>query len=474
MKTLFLFGCFFLTTLCADDWVLWGGDVSRNMVNQVEKNLPESWDIDTGENIKWVSALGSQSYGNPVISKGKIFVGTNNESHHNPEIKGDKGVMICFNESDGKLLWQAVHDKLSAGRVNDWPYQGVCSSPHVIGKRLYYVNNRCEVVCADVEGFSDGNDGPYKKEKYQSKLDADIIWSFDMIEELGVFPHNLATSSPLVVDGVVFLVTSNGVDEAHLNLPSPRSPSFLALDQKTGELLWMSSAPRDKILHGQWSSPAYGVAKGKPQVIFPGGDGYVYSFEPKTGKLIWKFDCNPKDSFWVLGGHGTRNNIISTPVFYNDTVFIGVGQDPEHGTGIGHFWAIDATGKGDVTKTHALWHFGNKDFGRTMSTVSIQDGLLYICDLEGFLYCLDVKKGSLVWKHDLEAAIWSSTMIADGKVYIGDEDGEVCVLKHGRKKEVLSENYLEGTVYTTPSAANGVLYIAAQTNLYAIEVAKGE
>jgi len=71
-----------------------------------------------------------------------------------------------------------------------------------------------------------------------------------------------------------------------------------------------------KILHGTWSNPAYGVAQGRPQVIFPGGDGWVYSLEPKTGKLLWKFDANPKDSEWVLGGRGTRNNLIASPVIW--------------------------------------------------------------------------------------------------------------------------------------------------------------
>ena len=193
----------------------------------------------------------------------------------------------------------------------------------------------------------------------------------------------------------------------------------------------------------------------KAQAIFPGGDGWVYSFEPNTGKLIWKFDCNPKDSKWELGGFGTRNNLISTPVIHEDKVYIGVGQDPEHGTGIGHFYAIDATKTGDITESGKIWHFGNKDFGRTMSTPAIADGLLYICDLEGFLYCLELKTGKQIWKHDLFAALWGSPMLVDGKIYIGDEDGDITVLKHGRELKVLNEINMEGTVYTTPSPANG-------------------
>ena len=99
------------------------------------------------------------------------------------------------------------------------------------------------------------------------------------------------------------------------------------------------------MLHGSWSNPSYGVIGGKGQVMYPGGDGWLYSFEPKTGKLLWKFDLNPKDSKWILGGRGTRNNVISTPVIVDDTVYIAVGQDPEHGEGPGNLWAIKPAGK---------------------------------------------------------------------------------------------------------------------------------
>ena len=453
--------------LLAGDWPTWGGTNDRNMVNKKEKNMPVTWDINTGKNVKWVRDLGSQSYGNPVIYKGKVFVGTNNEALKDPNIKGDKGNIMAFNEADGKFLWQAVHDKLTAGRVNDWPLQGICSTPYLEGNRLYYVNNRCEVIAADTEGFMDGKNDGVQDEKYNGPQHADIIWRYDMMEELGVFPHNLATSSPLIEGDLIFLLTGNGVDEGHLNIPSPRAPDFVAINKQTGELVWEGTID-STILHGQWSSPAYAVINGQAQVIFPGGDGIAYAHEPLTGKRIWKFDLNPKDSVWELGGYGTRNNLIATPVVYDNKVFLAVGQDPEHGTGIGHLYAIDATGKGDITGTHAVWHYGNKDFGRTMSTVAIKDGLVYAADLEGFLNCLDIKTGKPYWKYDLFAAVWGSPMIVDGKVYIGDEDGDMAVLAHGKEMKLLAEMNMGAAIYTTPSPANGVLYIATRNKLYAI------
>ena len=459
---------FALTASAGAQTAMWGGSPGRNQVSD-EQNLPTTWNTETGENVKWRATLGSQAYGGPLIAGDKIFVGTNNQGERDPNHKGDRGVVMAFSLEDGTFLWQIAHPKLPAGRVNDWPQQGVCSTPFVADDRLYYISNRAEVVCLDTEGFLDGeNDGPIADETATAPTNADLIWKFDIIAELDVFPHNLATSSPLGVDGRLFALTSNGVDEGHVHIPSPFAPSFIALDMQTGSLIWDSDLPGDQILHGQWSNPAYGEAGGRKQVIFPGGDGWVYALAPDTGELIWKFDCNPKDSVWELGGRGTRNNLVSTPVFHDGIVYLGVGQDPEHGEGEGHLWAIDASGTGDITETGAIWHFGGEHYNRTISTVAIADGLLYTADLSGFVYCLDAKTGTHHWTHDTFAAIWGSPFVADGKVYIGDEDGDIDILKAGTTLEVLLETNLGSAVYTTPVARDGVLYIASRNTLFAI------
>lgn len=457
----------------AGDWPQWGGTADKNMVS--DEKLPAlDWDVKAGKNIKWRVALGSQTYGNPVIAGGKVFVGTNNNGALRPAIKGDKGIIVCVDEKTGRFLWQATHDKLPTGQVNDWPEQGICSSPAVVGDKLYYVSNRCELVCADVNGMANGNDGPFQDEKYKEKEDADFIWIYDMIEELGVFPHNLATSSPVVVDGRVFVITSNGVDEGHLNLPSPVAPAFIALDAASGELLWAKNDPGKNTLHGQWSSPAYGVIGGTPQVVFAGGDGWCYAFSPEKGEPLWKFNLNPPGSKYVLGGRGTKNYIISTPVIYDNAVFLCVGQDPEHGEGVGHLYRIDATRRGDanrggdITEGGAMWHVGGDDFHRTLSTAAIKGDRLYQADLSGFVYCFDVKTGKLHWKHDTYAAIWGSCTVIGDKVLIGTEDGEVLIFEEAAEKKLLKTNDLANSVYTTPVAANGVLFITNRNTLFAI------
>jgi outer membrane protein assembly factor BamB len=452
-----------------EDRGMFGSGPSRNMVSDAE-NLPASWDPETGENILWSQPLGSQSYGGPVLAGDRIYVGTNNEGQRNPELTGDRGNVMAFTADSGEFLWQSAHGKLSAGRVHDWPLQGVCSAPYVEGDRLYYVSNRAELIAADVEGFLDGeNDGPFKDEANKGTIDEDVLWKLDMIGNLEVFPHNLAVGSPVGAGDLLFTATGNGVDEGHVNIPSPDAPSFLAVDKASGEIAWQSSAPGASILHGQWSNPAYGVVDGQPQVIFPGGDGWMYAFEPTSGELLWKFDCNPKDSVWELGGIGTRNNIVSTPVIHENKVYIGVGQDPEHGEGDGNFWVIDATKRGDITETGVVWHRGGEEFGRTISTAAIHDGLVYIADLSGFLYCLDAETGEHHWTYDTFAAVWGSAFVADGKVYIGDEDGDVAVLEAGKEMKLLAEINMGTAVYTTPVARDGVLYIASRNRLYAIK-----
>lgn len=451
------------------DWLMWGGAPNRNMVSG-ETGIPAEWDIKSGKNIKWIAPLGSQTYGNPTISSGKIFIGTNNGGEFRPHSKGDRGVVLCLDERTGKMLWQATHDKLPTGRVNDWPEQGICSSAAIDGNRVYYVSNRCELVCADVEGFLDGeNDGPYKEEKFTESQDADFIWILDMIEELGVFPHNLATSSPVIAGDLIYLHTSNGVDEGHLNLPSPDAPSFIAVNKHTGKVVWERKDPARNILHGQWSSPTYAEINGRGQAIFGGGDGWCYSFDGKTGDLIWKYDLNPKDAVYILGGRGTKNEVIATPVVHNNRVYLAVGQDPEHGEGIGQLHAIDATKTGDITESGKIWHHGGKDFFRTMSTCAVADGLVYAADLSGYLYCFDEKTGERYWKHDMMSAIWGSPYVVDGKVFLGDEEGKVVVLQHGKELKKLAENDMGSAVYTTPVAANGVLYVANKRALYAIQ-----
>ncbi|MFO0948376.1 MAG: PQQ-binding-like beta-propeller repeat protein [Planctomycetota bacterium] len=465
------------STLLADeldnDWPMWGRTAARNMVSPVG-SVHIDFDTDTKRGILWTARLGSETYGNPVVAGEKVFIGTNNGGKHRPAIKGDRGCLLAFDSRTGRFLWQLTRDKLKQGRANDWPEVGIASTPCVLGDRLWVVSNRAELLCIDTEGFQDGeNDGLVRDEVHQDQEDADIVWILDMIETLGVFPQNLANSSPLVIDDMVYVVTSNGKSEDKQSIPSPLAPSFLGVAKESGQVVWKDHSPGENIIDGQWGSPAAGIVAGKPQLFFPGGDGWIYALDPKTGAHLWK--CNLNAPRYVGEDRDSRNAVVATPVFFDNSVILGVGRDPEQGEGTGHLYRIDATRTGDITDSGILWHYGGEDgeeqpiFRRTLSTVAVVDGLVYAADIAGFVHCLDLKTGEKLWIADLLASTWGSPFVVDGKLVIGDEDGDLAVLKSGRKLEPLFETNLGGAVYGTPAFANGTLFVSSRSELFAID-----
>jgi outer membrane protein assembly factor BamB len=489
----------------AGDWPMWGHDSSRNMVSG-EKGLPASFDVGqfksgseeidmaTTKNVRWVAKLGSQSYGNPTVAGGRVFVGTNNEAPRNPKLTGDRGVLMCLDEKTGKLLWQLAVPKLGTGKISDWEYLGLCSSPAVEGDRVWIVTNRCEVMCLDVNGMANGNDGPFKEEAQYlagpgkppvevGPTDADILWRFDMRQELGVFPHNMTVCGPLIVGDKVVVTTSNGVDWTHTTIPNPRAPCLVMLNKNTGDLLGEEAAGVGaRTLHSNWSSPAFGKVGGQEQIIFGAGDGWCYGFDTTAPqeqdgirplKELWRYDCNPPQYRVKNGKHlkyatpDGPSEVIATPVFYKNRVYVPIGQDPEHGEGLGNFSCIDITRSGDITKSGTVWSYSK--IAHSLSTPSIADGLVYVADFSGYIHCLDAETGKPYWVYDTKSHIWASTLVADGKVYVGTEDGDFLILATGKQLKVINKVDTRSPVYSTAVAANGTLFIATPTHLYAIE-----
>jgi outer membrane protein assembly factor BamB len=446
---------------------------------------------------------------------------------------------------------------------------GICCSPLVepAKNRLWLVTNRCEVVCAAIDPAKPGSRQP------------EILWSFDMMRELGVVPHNMTCCSLTAAGDLLLVSTSNGVDKLHKAVPAPAAPSFIALEKNSGRLVWADGSPGANIVHGQWSSPAFAVIGGVGQAIFAGGDGWVYSFRvnpaagagesrlagglrppfarddpagarnplpgrgsqaapadaragaaapgpaaPPRPALLWKFDCNPKASVWKDGGQGDRATLVATPLIHAERVYIGTGDDPEFGEGPGHLWCIDATKRGDVSpelvldrsgkplpprrlqaanpaagdvvrtnpNSAAVWHYTGRaaagdhvsrgapaspdappaDFKqtmhRTLSTAVIKDDLLVIADLAGLVHCLDTRSGRVHWTYDMLSAVWGSPLVADGKIYLGDEDGDVVVFALSPTLKILAKNSMGAAIYTTPLAADGMLLVATRTHLVAV------
>lgn len=495
--------CFAAPAGRAQDWPMWGGSPTRNMVSTAQgllkpdeivpgKFLPKSETIDpkSTKGVRWVAKLGSQAYGTPVVAGGRVFVGTNNESPRDPKQTGDRGVLMVFDEKTGEFLWQLIVPKLGSGKVSDWEYVGICSAPAIEGDRGYVVTNRGELVCFDVKGMKDGNQGYQDEAKFESTdgkpvalgdKSADILWICDVRTELGIFPHNISSCSPLIVGNSVFIATSNGVDWSHLNIPAPFAPAFAVIDKVTGKVIGEeTSGVSKRVLHCSWSSPAYTTIQGQPAIVWGGGDGWCYVFDPKPApdkdgtpvlKELLRYDANPPEYRTKDGKdlkYATFNGpseIIGTVVVQGDRAYMAIGQDPEHGDGVGMFSCIDLSLRGDITGK-ALWTF--KNIGRSVGTPSIQDGLIYISEYDGDIHCLDAKTGRQLWVHETKTRIWSSTLVADGKVYCGTEDGEIVVLKAGREKQLVGTIDFHSPVYSTPVVANGTLFIATVTHLFAI------
>lgn len=513
------------------DWPQWGGSRMRNNVPHAV-NLPLEWNIETGQNIKWSAELGSQTYGNPVIANGHVYIGTNNQHGYIKRFPNsvDLGVLLCFDEQTGQFLWQYSNPKLPTGRVHDWPQQGICATPVVDGDRLYVVTNRCEIVCLDTQGFLDNeNDGYVQTEESRHSDEADVVWKLDMRREFGVHPHNMSTCCILIDGDVIFVTTSNGVDETHVHIPAPNAPSLLALDRNSGLVLWSDNPAGSNILHGQWASLTFAEIAGQTQLLFPAGDGWLYSYDPRgdgqgDARLLWKFDANPKDALYSVSGRSERNSLIGFACVDDGLVYIAVGDDPEHGEGNGHLWCIDPTRRGDVSPTlvvdregqqivdnkngtrrlralnsdarekeipnpnsAVVWHYtqsdtnqdGTIDFEeemhRTIGTPAIRDDRLYITDFSGIIHCLNAKTGKSHWNYDTFAAVWGSPLIADGKVYIGDEDGEIAIFSHSSDADVamnagepIRTITHDSSIYSSPVVANGVIYITTKNRLYAV------
>ena len=508
----------------AGDWAQWGGVNARNMTSS-EKRLPTTFragtllatgglDPKSIRGVRWVAELGSMTFGNPTVAGGRVIIGTNDRFYDDPRVKRSRGgLILCLDETTGKVVWRLPvprYRKKVHGSGFDDLNVGVCSAATIEGRRAYVVTNRAEVLCLDLAGQADGNDGPFKSEgQYMARPgrepvavrpgDGDIIWRFDMIEALPSAPHDATNCSVLAVGNLLYVGTANGVHRLPTEPnPLPDAASLIVLNKATGRLLAIDDEKIGRrVFHGQWSSPSACKVGGRTLVLFGAGDGVLYAFAPPrpargptrairaaTLEKVWWYDCNPprtkRDAagkaidYWA--GDASRcdmkpdflgpSEIIGTPVPHAGRVYVAVGRDPDHGVAPGILHCIDPGRTGDVTKTGCVWSYDK--IARTMSTASVGGGLVYIADLAGAVHCLDAKTGRVQWVHQTKEPIWGSTLLADGKVYVGTQRSRLWVFRAGRQKQVLATIKLRAKVAATPVAANGTLFLATYRRLYAI------
>ncbi len=502
----------------ADDWPMLGRTNSHNPVSP-EKDPPLAWKVEqrddsgqlvqSAENIKWTAKLGNNAIGDPVVANGLVWIGSNNDDL-DPTDQRDASVLLCFRESDGQRVYKYVSPRLEQGRVHDGPRAGLYCSPLVERDRLWFTTNRCETICLDI--------GPLQRGEGEPRL----VWKVDMLHDLGVFPRvpvmNLVRLCSVAgYKDWIYVITNNGVDETYTHVPKPEAPSLVCFEKSTGKVVWQDNSPGENILQGQWSSPLAIEIDGRGQVIAPLGDGWLRSFDPATGKLLWEFDINFKDSKRVFGRDGGRRILLGAPVFYDHHVYIGSGEQPEFGGGISRLCCLDPTRRGDISSELAIdaagkplphrrlqavdrskgdqaipnpnsglvWEFttlGKKyedQIHGLVSQVAIADGLLIAVDFGGLVHCLDAKTGQRHWRCDLFSTCLGSALIVDGEVYVGDEDGDVCLFRLSADPQVamrkdgdvwapLVKFDTGQSVYASPIYANGVLYIAKHRTLFAI------
>ena len=498
----------------AADQPQWGQALSRNMVSG-ERRLPAAFDIKAGENVKWRAKLGTQNHSTPVVSDGRIFLGTNNEDPRDPKHRGDRGVFMCLEEKSGRLLWQLVVPKRDEDAYMDWPRMGISSPASVEGDRVYLVDNRGAVLCLDARGLANGNDGPFRDEaaymttsaissprreigaetKPESlrppadgkllqpgPLDGDILWKYDLVEGVGIWPHDAAHSSILIHGDHLYLNTGTGVDNTHKRIRAPDSPSLVVLDKKTGKLLAQDDEHMTpNVFHNTWSSPSFAKVGGRELIFFCGGNGIVYAFEPlpRNGKSsevaklkkVFHFDFDPAAPKTEVHKYNTNrregpSNLYGMPVVVRDRLYVAGGGDLWWGKNEAWLKCIDATKTGDITTNGLIWSYPLEK--HVMSTPAVQDGLIYIADCGRKFHCVDGETGKALWTHDIKGEVWASAMIADGKVYLGTRSGDFYIFAASRDKKVLSEISLGVPISSTATSANGVLYVATMSDLFAL------
>jgi hypothetical protein len=344
-------------------------------------------------------------------------------------------------------------------------------------------------------------------------LDADIVWLFDLASGAGIWPHDGAHSSILIRGDHLYVNTATGIDNTHKRIRAPNAPSLVVIDKRTGDLVARDDehiAP--DIFHCTWSSPSSGEVNGRSLIFFAGGNGVLYAFEvmmnpppspPRRGvlsedartpaplpggargglpgasgrvqtlKKVFQFDFDPvapKENIhqYLSNRREGPSNFYGMPVFYRNRIYLAGGGDVFWGKNEAWLKCIDATKTGDITTNGLVWSYPLQK--HVMSTPAIYNGLLFIADCGRTFHCLDAETGKPHWTEEIKGDVWASPLVADGKVYLGTRSGSFYVFAASKEKKVLASVELGNPISATATAANGVLYVATMTRLYALQV----
>jgi len=501
----------------AADHPQFGQAWSRNMISS-EAPLPGTFDPKSGHNLRWSVPLGTETHASPVVAHGRIFIGTNNGEPRDPRHVGDRGVLMALDESRGNLLWQLVVPKRVEDVYFDWKNAGISSTATAEGDRVYVVDNRGVVLCLDVHGLANGNDGPFRNEavyyapqptnelaqgapaaflpdgSFRSDspvptphrvelgpLDADILWFFDLTSGAGIWSHDASHSSILIHGNHLYLNSGTGVDNTHRRIRRPDAPSLVVLDKRNGRFL-----ARDRegiganIFHSTWAPPSLARIQDRDCILFAAGNGILYAFDPLSPDAtpppnapphslhkIWAFDFDPEGPKsdvhrFHLNKQDGPSNFYGAPVFHQNRIYLAGGGDLWWGKNGAWLKCLDL--EGGVPKLRWTYPLVR----HTFSTAAVHESLVYISDCSQNLHCVDAETGQGLWTHELQGETWASPFVADSKVYIGTRRGTFHVLAASREKKVLTTLNLGSPISATTMAANRTLYVATMSHLHAI------
>ncbi len=473
--------------------VAWGNEAGRNMVLP-GRDLPVELDETT---VLWSHELPRgrvHAFGQPAVAGDRVLVGVGAPLTL-PAVDGNETTyrhaqLLCLDRRSGKLIW-----RLPLGHTA----YGVCSTVAIEGDRAYVIDGNVRLICCDLAGMANGNDGRtdefalmaarvHPRDVAPAKLPdgplGDVIWSVDF-GEMGVRRHDAGSGTPLVIGETVWVTTSHarGVRPPSAQKKTPdhdvggtsrkRTPNVVVVRKATGEIVALDDQLIPEVYHGQWSSLSSGVVDGRRLVFWGDGYGVVHAFEmpastePAGGDVprlveAWRCDANPRTYRydangqlrtypWTMGGEelaeiraGGPGHIISTPVFHEGRLYVAIGRDRNYclkkrgrALGQGAVTCIDPSGSGDVTDSHIVWR--NTDVGRFHATPSIAGGRMYLASTDGHLYSLDVADGRTAWAFDLGSGVCDrSQLLADGKIYVANDRGEVFVFAAGAEAKLLS------------------------------------
>jgi outer membrane protein assembly factor BamB len=493
-----------------------------------KKNVHDEIDPSTTKNIQWFAKLGNRTFGSPVVSRGKVFIGTAGES-------SAEAMLLCLDEKTGHELGKFI---CGAPHCDNF---GVCSTPTVEGDRVYFVTPDQKVVCLDLAAWL----------KPAAAAGADsarhVVWRYDMAKHLQIVQDHVASCSVLVHGDFVYVCTGNGRFKSSEKPFYPLTPSLIVLEKHSGQLVARDDEQiGERLWRGQWSSPSLATVNGKAQILFATGSGLCYAFEPvdpaatvapnrwitttlrgpivcfvdvkkkntagltpaeygkkfsplsthkpalplefrysiglpvttpvdsiPTAKVpdvpilkkIWWFDCLPPEyrnaPFYAhqATGDGEKHpcDIIATPVFYRNRVYVAIGGDPNHGSknSRGNLVCIDPTKSGDITRSGKVWNYDQ--LNATLTTVAIADGLVFVIDEASVIHCLDADTGRKYWTYALKSdhgMLSSALLAADGKLFAG----KIVLAVSKTLKTLGTVDGYKFTSCSVPCVANGVLF----------------